>query len=626
MPTVVEFKTLTELYKNLAAKYANTDKTVFGRKPKSDEDYVDIKWDEFISDVNGLCGYLVECGFKKGDRVALLSENRYEWAVVDIATQMLGGVNVALYATLPANQCEYILKDSGSRFFFVSTGIQLKKAVEVFDQCKELEQVIAFDTPKVASLMDHSFVLSWADVLTDGKNIYEKHKDAIEKESEKVSPEDVATLIYTSGTTGLPKGVVLTHNNIVSNVLGAHKVISISEQDRTLSFLPLCHSFERTAGYYAILASGAEIFYAESVDTVAKNLTEARPTIVISVPRLFEKIYNLILKSVQEGSDTKKKIFNWALSVGQKYADGKRGLVSVQKALADRLVFNKLKQRTGGRVRIFVSGGSALPADIGNFFAAAGLRITEGYGLTETSPVIAVNPFQKERFGTVGHVMPSVTVGIQDVESGKLIATLCGDDYPANLSCDEGEIICKGPNIMQGYWGKKKETAEVIDKDGWFHTGDIGKFDDGYLRITDRLKHMIVNAGGKNIYPGPIEDMIKASLYVDQVIVLGEAQNFMSALIVPDFEMLKSTASDLGIEYGSDAEIIKQDKIISIFDKEIKGFNKKLASHEKIRQFRLLPEAFTVESGDLTPTMKVKRRVIEEKCKDLIQDIYKDDK
>lgn len=626
MPTVVEFSTLTELYKNLASKYAGTEKTAFGRKPNSQDPYEEISWKQFSEDVNSLCGYLLESGFEKGDRIAILSENRYEWSVVDIATQMLGGVNVALYATLPSNQCEYILQDSGARYFFVSTGIQLKKAVEVFKNCPDLQQVIAFDQPKVTSLMEHDFVLKWEDVISDGKSIFEKHKAGIEKQSDSISPGDTATLIYTSGTTGLPKGVVLTHQNIVSNVVAAHKMITINDEDRTLSFLPLCHSFERTAGYYAILAAGAEIYYAESVDTVAKNLTEARPTIVISVPRLFEKIYNLILKSVQEGSDTKKKIFNWALSVGEQYANGKRGLISFQKVIADKLVFNKLKERTGGRVRIFVSGGSALPADIGNFFASAGLRITEGYGLTETSPVIAVNPVNKERFGTVGHIMPGVTVGIQNVDNGKIIATLTGESYPSELTSEAGEIICKGPNVMQGYWGKEKETADVIDKDGWFHTGDIGKFDGGYLRITDRLKHMIVNAGGKNIYPGPIEDMIKASLYIDQVVVLGEGQNFMSALIVPDFEMLKSTAKEMNVAYNGDAEIIKEEKIVAIFDQEIRGFNKKLASHEKIRQFRLLPEAFTVESGDLTPTMKVKRRVIEEKCKALIDEIYKDDK
>lgn len=625
MPTVVTFRTLTELYQNLADKYIGTNKTIFGFKPDPNGDYQEISWEQFSEDVNGITAYLTDCGIKKGDRVAILSENRYEWAVVDIASQMLGAVNVSLYATLPANQCEYILQDSGAKVFFVSTGIQLKKATEVFENCKELDHIIAFDEAQNASLMKKSFVLRWKDVLTDGKNAYERHQETINKAAKSITPEDTATLIYTSGTTGQPKGVILTHNNIVSNVEAAHKVIDITDTDRTLSFLPLCHSFERTAGYYAILAAGAEIFYAESVDTVAKNLTEARPTIVISVPRLFEKIYNLILKSVNEGSDTKKKLFNWALSVGQKYADGKRGFVSFQKKIADKLVFDKLKQRTGGRVSIFVSGGSALPSDIGTFFAAAGLRITEGYGLTETSPVISVNPFTKERFGTVGHVLTDITVGIQDVETNKILAELSGNDYPSDLTSEPGEILCKGPNIMKGYWGKEEETKEVIDDDGWFHTGDIGKFDNGYLKITDRLKHMIVNAGGKNIYPGPIEDMIKASLYIDQVVILGEGQQFMSALIVPDFEMMKTVAEQNDISYKSDADIIKEDTIISIFDKELKSLNKKLASHEKVRQFRLLPEAFTVESGALTPTMKVKRRVIEERYSDVIKEIYKDE-
>jgi long-chain acyl-CoA synthetase len=624
MPVQVDFDTVTELFLNLAEKYKGTGKTAFAFKPSSSQPYQTIDWDTFISDVYALAAYYREMGVKKGDRVAILSENRYEWSVMDIAAQLFGAVNVSLYSTLPVNQCEYILRDSGSKLFLVSTGIQLKKAVEAKPNCPDILQVIAFDEPKVSSLMENDFVVLFSDVLKQGRELLAKHEKAIAAESVKVTRDDLATLIYTSGTTGEPKGVMLTHNNIVSNVKAAHQVLNIGENDRTLSFLPLCHSFERIGGYYAMLAAGAEIYYAESVDTVSKNLTEARPTVVISVPRLFEKIYNLVLKSVEEGNDTKKKIFNWALGVGKKHAAGKRGLVSVQKVLADKLVFDKLKQRTGGRVTLFVSGGAALPADIGNFFAAAGLRITEGYGLTETTPVISVNPYGKERFGTVGHVIPGVTVAIQNVESGKIIGMLKGDDYPSNLTTESGEILCKGPNVMKGYWGKEKATKEVIDDEGWFHTGDIGRFVDGYLQITDRLKHMIVNAGGKNIYPGPIEDSLKSSMYVDQCVILGEHQTYMAALIVPDFDMLKSYASQNQIAYSKPEELLTNPDILKLFDKELRELNKNLASHEKVRQFRLLPEAFTVDSGELTPTLKVKRRIIEERYKELIADIYKE--
>lgn len=289
----------------------------------------------------------MEKGAKPGDRIGILSENRYEWAVVDLAIQLIGGINVSLYTTLPPAQCEYILKDSDTKIFFVSTGIQIKKAVEVFDNCPDLVEVIAFDEPKVKSLLDHEYLNLFSDVITKGAKLYSKHKETINKYSNAVEPEDIATLIYTSGTTGNPKGAMLTHHNIVSNVKSATQHIYWDDTDRSLSFLPLCHSFERTGGYYAIISCGAEIYYAESVDTVSKNMPEVKPTVMVSVPRLFEKIYNLIIKSVEDGSDTKKAIFNWAVEVGRKYSEGQRGLVALQKMIADKLVFDKLKERTG---------------------------------------------------------------------------------------------------------------------------------------------------------------------------------------------------------------------------------------------------------------------------------------
>lgn len=625
MSLAVQFDTISELFHNAYHKYSGHNKTIFAYKPGPNDPYKEINWDKFHADVYNLAAYYVEQGMKPGDRAAILSENRYEWAVFDMALQIIGGINVSLYATLPPNQCSYILKDSGSKLFFVSTSIQLKKAIEIFDECKDTTQVIAFDNPQNKSMLDYPYVRKFESVLAEGAKVLDKHMVEIKKRSKAVKPEDLSTLIYTSGTTGEPKGVMLTHDNISSNIISAHTMLDINEQDRTLSFLPLCHSFERTGGYYAIISGGAEIYYAESIDTVSKNLIEARPTIVISVPRLFEKIYNLVLKSVDDAGGAKKKIFNWATKVGYDYVAGKRGLTALQLKIADKMVFSKLRERFGGRVKLFVSGGAALPADIGNFFAAAGMRICEGYGLTETSPVMTVNPRGKERYGTVGHVIPGVTVAIQRVEDNKIIAELSGDQYPSNLTSAEGEILCKGPNVMQGYWGKKKETKEVIDKDGWFHTGDIGRFDKGYLMITDRLKHMIVNAGGKNIYPGPIEDMMKSSVWVDQVVVLGERQNYMAAIIVPDLEVCKSYCRQNNITFSSDEDLIHVKEILAEVDKEVKQFNKKLASHEKIRKFRLISTPFGIESGELTPTLKVKRRVIYDKYKELIEDIYSDD-
>ncbi len=625
MSTIVAFETITDLYKNLVLKYENSDKTAFAYKPSPDEGYKPITWREVHDDVTSIASYLLDQGVEKGDRVAILSENRYEWAVVDLAIQAVGAMNVSLYATLPPGQCEYILQDSEAKIFFVSTGIQLKKAIEVFDNCKDLKQVVAFDEPKVQDYIEKKYVKLYDTVCTAGSKAEPQQAETLKKRMKDISPEDIATLIYTSGTTGKPKGAMLTQRNIVSNVKAAHEAISIGETDRCLSFLPLCHSFERTGGYYAMMAGGAEIYYAESVDTVAKNMLEAHPTIVVSVPRLFEKIYNLVKKNVQEGSAIQQSIFNWALDVGEKYWHGKRGFVSLQKAIADKLVFSKLHERTGGNIRFFVSGGAALPAEIGSFFMSAGLNILEGYGLTETSPVMCCNRYGEEKMGTVGKVINGVTVGIQRLDDSKIIAQISGEDYPTDLTSEPGEILNRGPNTMKGYWKNDEATKEMIDSDGWLHTGDVGRFVNGRLEITDRIKHMIVNAGGKNIYPGPIEDMFKTSKWIDQLVVVGEKQAYMAALIVPDFETLESYAKQNNISYSDMDELLKHESIINLFSKEIRSFSKELASHEKIRDFRLLPSEFTVETGELTPTLKVKRRIIEDKYGHLIEDIFKED-
>lgn len=625
MPTLVAFETLTELYLNLAKKYENSDKTAFAYKPSPNDEYKTVTWDTVKHDVTAVASYLVDQGIEKDDRVAILSENRYEWMVVDLAIQVVGGINVSLYTTLPPNQCEFILKDSEAKMFFVSTGIQLKKAVKVFDNCPDLKSIIAFDQPKVEKYIQGDEVKLFDTICAAGIKVEPKFRDEIKKRVKSVKPEDVATLIYTSGTTGQPKGAMLTHRNIVSNVKAAHECISISEQDRCLSFLPLCHSFERTAGYYAMIVGGAEIYYAESVDTVARNMTEVHPTIVVSVPRLFEKIYNLVNKSVKEGSAIQQSIFSWALNVGEKYWNGKRGLVSLQKKVADKLVFDKLKERTGGRIRFFVSGGAALPPEIGIFFMAAGLNIIEGYGLTETSPVMCVNPYGDERIGTVGQVINGITVGIQSLEDSTILAQVSGEDYPTDITCEPGEILNRGPNTMKGYWKNEEATREMIDEDGWLHTGDVGRFVDGRLKITDRIKHMIVNAGGKNIYPGPIEDMFKTSPWIDQLVVVGEKKSFMAALIVPDFEALEKYAKEQQISHTGMEDLLKKESILNLFNKEIRGFSKELASHEKIRDFRLVSNEFTVETGELTPTLKVKRRIIEDKYAHLINDIFSED-
>lgn len=622
MPVAVAFETLTELFWNLSGKYQGSGKTAFGRKPSPNKSYEEISWEQVTEDVRALSAYLLERGVSPGDRVAILSENRYEWVVVDLALQTLGAVNVSLYTSLPPGQCRYILQNSEAELFFVSTGIQLKKALEVFEECEHLRQVIAFDAPKVERYMEEPWVMLFQDTMDRGYRLSGEKEDEIMRRARAVEAEDLATLIYTSGTTGTPKGAMLTHRNIASNVKAAHRLIHIDQDDRCLSFLPLCHSFERTAGYYAMLAGGAEIFYAESVDTVARNMTEVHPTIIFSVPRLFEKIYNLVTSSVEEGSRVQQKIFDWAMETGRRYLDGERGVVALQKKLADKLVFDKLKERTGGNIRFFVSGGAALPAEIGKFFMAAGLHILEGYGLTETSPVICANPYGEERMGTVGVVLPGVTVAIQRLEDNEIVAKLSGEEYPADLTSEPGEILCRGPNVMKGYWKNPEGTREIIDDEEWLHTGDVGRFSNGRLQITDRIKHMIVNAGGKNVYPGPIEDLFKSSKWVDQMMVVGERQAYMGALIVPDFEALEKYADRHGLEYDSVKELVRREEVRRIYRREIRSYWDELASHEKIRDFRLLPEEFTVESGELTPTLKIKRRIVEKKYESQIRDMF----
>jgi long-chain acyl-CoA synthetase len=519
----------------------------------------------------------------------------------------------------------YILKDSGSKILLVSSAIQLRKAEEIFSECDELKEIVTLSTLR----KEHGDeVVTWEDAITAGEKAFKEHQEEIMKLSAGVEPKDVSALIYTSGTTGNPKGVMLTHENFCSNAKSALQVVEFYPEDHHMSFLPLCHSFERTAGYHAVLASGAKISFAESIEAVSMNLVEVRPTVMISVPRLFERIYNLILKSVEAGSPAKKRIFEWAFATGKKAfqaeLQGKKvgRILQIQRQVAHKLVFSKLHDRLGNNLRFAVSGGAALPKEIGEFFQAANIPVLEGYGLTETAPVLAVNPMGRQVFGSVGHIMPGVTVAVQSLTDNSLLGQLTGEDYPSQLSTEPGEIICKGPNIMKGYWNQEEETKQVIDDEGWFHTGDVGKFENGYLKITDRIKHMIVSKGGKNIYPGPIEEKFTSVPYIDQVMVVGEAREYLTALVVPSIESLEDYAGKNGIEYADSGELIQHPEIIKLFEQVFKEYSRSAASHEKIRNFRLIEEAFSVENGYMTPTMKLKRKVIGQSYQELIEDMY----
>jgi long-chain acyl-CoA synthetase len=624
MGAIVAFETISQLFYRVADHYEGKNRPALTYKDRKSKEWTDITWEEFRRRVEAFAAFLKAQGVRKGDRVAILSENRPEWAITDIATQVIGAVNVSLYTSLPSSQVAFILKDSGSRVFVVSTSIQLKKAEEVFENCPDLERVVTMSELRKDRA---DYVMQWDEAMEEGEALVREKPDELRQGAENIVPNDLSALIYTSGTTGNPKGVMLTHENFCSNVRAALQCVPFGAEDIHLSFLPLCHSFERTAGYTAVLSCGARITYAESIDTVSRNLLEVSPTVMISVPRLFEKIFNVVAKSVEEGSAVKKRIFDWSVAIGRKHAEarhsgGPGAVLRAQYGLAHRLVFAKLHQKLGGNLRFAVSGGAALPRRIGEFFEGAGITIIEGYGLTETAPVLTINPHDRPRYGTVGQVIPGVTIAIQRTSDGKILGQLRGDDYPSNLSTGEGEIIARGPNIMRGYWNNEQATKEAVDPEGWYHTGDIGRFEGGYLLITDRIKHMIVSAGGKNIYPGPIEDQFKTVQWIDQILVVGEGREYLTALVVPNFEALEQSAHDQNLSFESHEDLIGKEEIKAIYEREFRSYSRSAASHEKIRDFRLLSEPFSVDNGLLTPTMKPRRRQIEASYAPVIDEMY----
>jgi long-chain acyl-CoA synthetase len=463
-----------------------------------------------------------------------------------------------------------------------------------------LRKIIVFD-PKDSMPGD---VLSFSSVCETGKALLGKDPEFVRKRSKDVKPEDVFTLVYTSGTTGEPKGVMLTHHNLISNIESVMLIFNFSTNDCTLSFLPLSHVFERMAGFYTTLYAGCSIAYAESIDTLAKNLAEVKPTVFMSVPRVYEKFYSRIIDNVAASQGFKKTLAQWALRVASKHTERKLAkqssglLLAVQYAIADRLVFAKIRRLLGGRLRLLISGGGALPKQLGVFFYGIGLTILEGYGLTETSPVISCNRPDNFKFGTVGPPISGVEVKI----------------------ADDGEILTRGPHIMKGYYNKPDATAETLASDGWFRTGDIGEIDsEGFLRITDRKKDLIVTSSGKNIAPQFVENTLKTSRYITQIVIVGDKRNFPSALIVPNLENLKKCAAAKGV---ADSELMTHPAILQEIQSDIDRLSKDLASFERVKKIALVPHEFTIESGEMTPSLKIKRGVVEKKYKQLIDSLY----
>jgi long-chain acyl-CoA synthetase len=510
-----------------------------------------------------------------------------------------------VYPTLPAEQIPYILNDSASVAIFTSTAEQAGKVAEVRSQLRTVRHVIGFGDTKRPG---EDYTLE--EIRARGQRLdSEQRRREYSAQALAVRPDDLATLIYTSGTTGDPKGVMLTHDNLYSNVMAGAAAIPFGGNDTTLSFLPLSHSFARLADYYLMLHTGTSIAYAESMDTIALNLSEVRPTLVLSVPRVFEKLYARVLDNALSGSGIKKRIFFWARSVGDRWAKEKlagrepRGLLALQYRIAQKLVFSKLKARVGGRLRYFVSGGAPLAPEINNFFYAAGLVILEGYGLTETSPVISVNTPENFRIGTVGKPVPGVDVKI----------------------AEDGEILTRGPHVMKGYYNKPEATREAIDADGWFHTGDIGVIEDGFIRITDRKKDIIVTAGGKNIAPQPIENKVKTNKYVSQAVMIGDKRKFPIILIVPNWDNLEKWAKLKNILWTDRKQLLAMPTIRAKMEKEVMTELEALAHFEMPKKIALLEHDFSIERGELTPSLKVKRRVIDTRYRDLIDSLYEED-
>ncbi len=593
-------RTLNELFFTAVERFGTKQAAL---RYKDGDVWKDVTHQEVARRVKHAALGLKELGILPGERVAILSENRPEWAMADFATLTAGCADVPVYPTLPAAQVSYILNDSDARAVFVEGTLQFEKVAAIRDATPKLEFVIVFT---VAEGMAGPGVISFQELAqrgaaADGK--YPKYRE----EALAVDPDSLATLIYTSGTTGPPKGVMLTHRNFCSNVHAGLQVLSVGPDDSCLSLLPLSHSFERMAGHYVMFHAGTTISYAESIEKVPVNLGEVKPTVVLSVPRLFEKIYARVLENAMAGGAVKRRIFFWARRNAERWADLKLAgqpipaILGVKKAIADRLVFSKLRARTGGRVRFFVSGGAPLNREIAKFFFAAGLPILEGYGLTESSPVITVNPYEALRIGTVGAPIPGVEVKV----------------------APDGEILARGPNIMKGYHKKPEATAEAIDSEGWLHTGDIGELDSaGYVIITDRKKDLIVTASGKNIAPQPIENMIKTNRFVLNAVMIGDKRKFPALLVVPDFDAITAWANERGLTYSDIPSMLALPDVTAKVEREVMGSLRDLASFEMPKKLLLLEEDFTIESGELTPTLKVKRRVVEQRYRARIDALY----
>jgi len=625
-----EFSTIPTLLRNVVENIHKPEQTFLIHKKNTV--WEEISFGDTLEYADAVSSFFLDKAIVKGDRMGLIIENSPEYVFYDQGIQQIGAINVSIYPTLSEQEVAYIINDSGMKAILIGNPFLFKKITKIASNCRQLQYIIpAFaDYEKIALPEDFSTeVISYAAILELKGRLTEERLSEISRLRNSVLPSDTSSLIYTSGTTGTPKGVMLSHSNLVENVKVCLEQIPVIDETETfLSFLPLSHVFERTATYHVCCAQGCKIAFAQSLELLARNMSEIRPTVMNCVPRLLERIHDKAIKSGTADGGLKSKIFLWALDTGQKYRNIKEngktpGLLSAgRKALAEKLVFSKIKEKTGGKLKFMISGGAALPKNVGEFFGNLGIKILEGFGLTETSPVMAVTEFHRQVYGTVGRVIPGIEIGIQHVETKKMINIQTHETFNENFECEEGEIIVRGHCVMQGYFNKPAETAEAIDKDNWFHTGDIGRFYKGNLQITDRLKNMIVNAYGKNVYPTPVENNYLKSLKIDGLFLIGDKREYLTAFVIPNRENMQEHFN-LNDDFFEKPEVFIEDKeIVDWIAADIRKYSNDLAKFERIKHFKVKRNPFSMDEGEITPTMKAKRKVIEKKYVDAINEMY----
>ena len=588
----MEVKRTFDILERYKQKFIKDD--VFG--VKSNGEWIKFSTLDYINNANFFSLGLLSLGYKKGDKIASISNNRPEWNFIDMGMSQIGVIHVPIYPTISTEEYDYILKHSEVKSVFVS-------AKNIFDKVKSVVENIHLKE-NIYSFNEVEGVKNWTDIIELGEQNADKYQSELEKRKTEIDENDIVTLIYTSGTTGFPKGVMLSHKNLISNAISTAKAHGLGSEHRTLSFLPLCHVYERMLNYN-FQYSGISIYYAENMGKIIENMKEIKPHIFSTVPRLLEKIYDNIIAKGKNLPPFSRMIFFWAIKLGLRYKLNAKGRIyyNLKLGIARKLIFKKWIEALGGNISIIVSGGAALQSRLERIFYASGIHVCVGYGLTETSPVIAVNEvdYPNVRFGTVGKIIENVNVKI----------------------ADDGEILCKGPNIMQGYYKSPELTAQTIDKEGWLHTGDIGMIDsDNFLKITDRKKEIFKMSGGKYVAPQIIENKFKESFFIEQLMVVGENEKFVSALISPNFSYLHDWCSINKIQYRDNLELINKEEVIALYQKEVNKYNKQLGDFERIKRFKLVCEEWSPQTGELSPTLKLKRKFLYKKYNSLLEEIY----